>query len=102
MKNIGLAGSLILLAIAPVLFVLLAMHMAWAAWALWAWFAVPLGAMQIGYWHWCGLFVLLRLLMTKKHSSDADTDESIKHFIAALVWPPLAVFAGWFFQAMAF
>lgn len=62
---------------------------AWMTMALYKWFAVPLGAPMLGYWHVLGLMALRGLVLpgriqpTPAHLSDANWSSTILSGIVA-------------------
>lgn len=60
--------------------------MPWSAytfWSLYLWFAVPIGAPAIGFWHCCGL-LLLYLWFRKRADPIGETDKERYKAICAL------------------
>lgn len=53
-------------------------------WLLWGWFVVPLGIVQIGYWHAVGLVAIKYLF---GGSTDPETDDLARGLIFVFAWP---------------
>lgn len=92
-------GIILAIGIAVPLFIALVIALSlWSAWGvvtLWGWYAVPLGAPIIGYWHAAGISLLLHMLKPQLNIKSEGTS-----LIGAIVRPPVYVFFGYIFKVL--
>jgi hypothetical protein len=68
----------------------------WALWQLWQWFVVPLGAPPIGYWHACGIDLMIGMVlaMSLPRPPDEESGKTIGYAAAKVLIAPLTVGIG--------
>lgn len=62
----------------------------------WTWFAVPLGAPPIGFWHAMGIDLTVTFVASSgppMDPKDADANEKLKHWAHKMYVRPLVTFA---------
>lgn len=71
----------------------------------WEWFMVPLGLPALGFWHACGMGLMVRGLTHRVSDDDFDSAEDEKKkfvlmFTNAVLAPLIILGMGWFYHYM--
>ena len=69
----------------------------------WNWFLVPLGVMQVGFWHVMGIGTVVSLFLANSLYHDISKggkNGSIRFYAILAVYPAVALLFGWIFQML--
>jgi hypothetical protein len=70
---------------------------------LWRWFAVPLGIPAVGFWHVCGIGVLLGALYLKTYDpTERERSMAWENVCNVALSGPLSLGLGWLYLRLAF